>query len=76
MVGVVAHLLEREPGLVQAPRLGERLHVPERADRERALFALQPVGRRLDVVPVDEAVGDRQAGDRVERREPPCRRER
>ena len=37
---------------------GERLDVPERADRERALEPLQAVGRRIGVVAVDERVGD------------------
>ena len=44
VVRVGEHLLEREPRLVDASRARQRLDVPERADRERALLALQPVG--------------------------------
>ncbi|GAA3120699.1 hypothetical protein GCM10020254_79850 [Streptomyces goshikiensis] len=39
VVGVGEHLLEGEPGLLQPARAGQRLHVPEGADREGALRA-------------------------------------
>jgi uncharacterized membrane protein YccC len=43
VVRVGEHLLERQPRLVQPPGARERLDVPERADRERALVAAQAV---------------------------------
>src|SRR5690242_1784841 len=70
VVGIGQHLLEGQAGLVQVPGPGHRLHVPERADRERALLALEPVRRGLDVVAVDEAIGDKLLADRVQGREP------
>ena len=48
----------------------ERVDVPERAHRERAFGAAQPVGRRFRVVPVHEAVGHELVLDRGERPEP------
>ena len=70
VVGVGEHLLEGQPRLVEPPGARERLDVPERADRERALVAAQAVGRGLDVVAVDQRVGDELVADRVERRQP------
>src|SRR5437763_10320985 len=61
VIRVGEHLLEGQPGLVDAAGAGQRLDVPERTDREGALIALQAVGRRLGVVAVDEAVGDQLA---------------
>ena len=70
VVRVGEHLLERQPRLVEPPRPRQRLDVPERADREGALVAAQPVGRGGGVVAVDQAVGDQLLADRVQRREP------
>src|SRR5262249_4915452 len=70
VVRVREHLLEGQPRLVHPAGARERLDVPEAADRERPLVAVEPVRRRGRVVAVDEAVGDELASDRVERREP------
>jgi hypothetical protein len=70
VVGVGEHLLEGQPRLVESPGPGERLHPPEGAQREGRLLAGEPVGRRVHVVAVDAAVGDRLRGDRVERGDP------
>src|SRR5690606_37897233 len=43
VVPVGEHLREREAGLVEPPRAGERVDVEERAEREGALRARQPV---------------------------------
>src|SRR2546422_4395292 len=64
MVRVGEHLVEDEQCLVQPARAGKRLDVPERANRERALGALDPVRRGLDVVGEHEAVRDELARDR------------
>src|SRR3712207_7363992 len=56
--------------LLEPARARQRLHVPERADRERALLALEAVRRDRDVVAVDERVGDQRRRHRVERRQP------
>src|SRR5262245_61930403 len=45
VVGVGEHLLEDQPRLIQPPRAGQRVDVPERAQREGALVAGQPVRR-------------------------------
>src|SRR5215216_2889644 len=37
VVGVGEHLLEDQPGLLQASRTGQRIHIPEGTDREGAL---------------------------------------
>src|SRR5207342_2874894 len=70
VVGVGEHLLEGETRLVESAGAGERLDVPEGADREGALFALEAVGGGGDVVPVDQAVADQLLRDRVEGRQP------
>ena len=70
VVGVGEHLLERQPRLVQAPGAGERLDVPERARREGAFPAADPVRAGLWVVPVDQGIGHQGGGERVERRQP------
>src|SRR5215470_17137462 len=44
MVGVGVHLLEAQPCVVEPPGPGQRVDVEERAQRERALIAVQPVG--------------------------------
>src|SRR6202011_5174666 len=41
MVGVGLHLLEGKHRVIQASGPGQRVHVPERAQRERALLAVQ-----------------------------------
>src|SRR5689334_16247177 len=43
VVGVGEHLLEDQPRLVQPTGTAQRIDVPERAQRERALVAGQPV---------------------------------
>src|SRR5262252_594122 len=53
VVGVAEHLLEGQPGLVEAPGAGEGLGQPERTDREGPLVAVEPVGRDARVVPAD-----------------------
>src|SRR4029453_6812122 len=63
VVRVGEHLLEGESGLLEPARARERLDVPERADRERALVAPEAVWRRLDVVATDEAGGGGLPGD-------------
>src|SRR5580658_6555001 len=45
MVGVGVHLLEGELGLFESASAGERVDVPERAQRECALAAAQAVRR-------------------------------
>ena len=70
MVRVGEHLLEGELCLLDPAGARERLDVPERADRERALVATQAVRRGADVVAVDERVGHELLRDRVERRQP------
>src|SRR5687768_6366599 len=69
VVRVGEHFLENEARLVHSTGPSERLHVPERADGEGPLVPLEPVRRGLDVVPVDETVGDQLPRDRVERGE-------
>src|SRR5215469_2196469 len=54
VVGVGEHLLEGQPCLVKSPGAGERLDVPERADRERSLLAAQAVRAGLRVVAIDQ----------------------
>src|SRR5262245_30274255 len=70
VVRVAEHLLEGQPRLVEPSGAGERLHPPEGAHREGRLPAGEPIGRRVDVVAVDEAVGDQLGGDGVEGRDP------
>src|SRR5215831_7915506 len=70
VVAVGEHLLERQPRLVQAPGAGERLDVPERACREGAFGAAQPVRAGLRVVAVDEGIGYQAGGKRVEGGQP------
>jgi hypothetical protein len=70
VVGVGEHLLQRQPRLLQPTRAGQRVHVPEGADRERPLLAAQPVGGGAGVVPVDEAVGDQLGVHRVQGGQP------
>src|SRR5215207_4476038 len=67
VVRVGQHLLERELGFIEASGACERVDVPERAQREGALGAAEPVGRCTRVVAVDEAVGDELLVHLVER---------
>src|SRR5215217_7620257 len=70
VVGVGEHLLQGQPGLLQAAGAGQGVHVPEGADREGPLVAAQAVGGGGRVVAVDQAVGDQLAVHRVQGRQP------
>src|SRR5215467_6110672 len=70
MVGVGEHLLEDKPRLIQPPRAGQGVDVPERAQGEGALIPGQPVGGGGRVVPVDQAVGDQLAVHRLQAGQP------
>src|SRR5215218_9162193 len=50
VIAVGEHLLEGGAGIVEAPGVGERIHVGEGAEREGALRAAEPVGGRFRVV--------------------------
>ena len=64
-------LLAQLPGPVVLPDLDQRRHEPERADRERALLARQPVVGLLDAVAQHEAVDGQLVGDGEHRRPHP-----
>src|SRR5918911_1040415 len=61
VVGVREHLFEDEPGFLNLSCSRQRLDEPERAQTEGALLTHQAVGRLLDVVAVNEAIGDQPA---------------
>src|SRR5437870_3966655 len=69
MVRITEHLLEEQPGVFEAGRVGaagarERLNEPERTHVEGALAARQPIGGGGGVVPVDQTVrGQTARGD-------------
>src|SRR5215217_5519009 len=58
VVGERAHLLKRQPRLLESLRASQCADVPERADGERSLRATEPIGRGARIVAVDKAVGD------------------
>src|ERR687897_1229210 len=70
VVGVGAHLLQRQPRILEPPRASQRVYVPERADGKGPLRATQTVGRGARIIAVDKAVGDQLLVHGSERREP------
>ena len=65
VVGVGEHLFENVPALIDAAGPGQRLHVPERAQVERALAAGQAV-RTVGLVAPDQAIADQLLADPVQ----------
>ena len=70
VVAVGLHFLERQDGVVEPAGPREGVDVQERAERERALAAVQPVRRGGRVVPVDQAVRHQFAVHALERGQP------
>src|SRR5512132_226432 len=81
MVGKAKHPFEHQARLfqsspVEATGAGERIDEPEGTNVEGALLAAKPVGGLLDIVAIDEAVGDKPAllrrlQDRVQKADRP-----
>ncbi len=66
MIGIPEHLLEQQPRTLQARGIvatgaGKCFHQPESANVEGSLRAFQAIRRLIDIVAIDQAIGNQAA---------------